>query len=164
MSTINLNGMPIHTVGTLPPIGTQAPDFTVTKTDLSDISLKELRGKKIVLNIFVSLDTDTCAAAMHQFNIIANQLKDSLILCISADLPFAQKRFCSANNLNNVIAASTFRYPKFGDDYGVRIIDSPIAGLLARAVITIDEHGKIIYTEEIREIMTEPDYAAIPVR
>lgn len=161
MATITLKGTNFHTVGNLPEIDTQAPDFTVTKTDLSEIHLKNYFGKHIILNIFPSLDTQTCASAMHTFNEIAKEHKNILILCISADLPFAQKRFCTAEHLENVQPVSVFRHPGFGKDYGVTINDGPLAGLLSRAVIMLDEHGKVIYSEQVKEITQEPDYTAI---
>src|SRR3990167_7052468 len=125
MTAITLNGSSMHTIGQLPPIGTKAPDFIVTKTDLSEIHLKHYLGKKIVLNIFPSLDTSTCASAMLRFNAIAKQYPNLLILCISADLPFAQKRFCAAEHLENVQPVSVFRHPAFGEIYGVTITDGP---------------------------------------
>jgi len=158
MAIITLNGSPLHTVGTLPAVGTKAPDFTVTKMDLGEIKLKNYLGKKIILNVFPSLDTPTCANAMRHFNEIASQLPDVLILCVSVDLPFAQKRFCIAEHLNNVQPVSVFRHPSFGEDYGVTIIDEPLSGLLSRAVIILDEHGKILYSEQVRELSNEPDY------
>lgn len=161
MITINLKGTPIHTIGTLPEIGTKAPDFTVTKTDLSEIKLKDYAGKKIILNIFPSLDTPTCAATMLHFNEIANEFPNTVILCVSADLPFAQKRFCSAEHLENVQPASVFRHPGFGKTYGVTITDGPLAGLLSRAVVMLDEHGKVVYTQQVAELTEEPDYSAI---
>lgn len=161
MSDVTLRGTPLHTAGSLPLPGTQAPDFTVTKTDLSEIRLKNYLGKKIILNIFPSLDTPTCATAMHKFNEIAPLQDNTLILCVSADLPFAQKRFCAAEHLNNVHPVSVFRHPGFGEDYGVLITDGPLAGLLTRAVVIVDEHGKVIYTQLVREISEEPDYDAI---
>lgn len=161
MTTITLKGSPVQTIGSLPAIGTQAPDFTVTKTDLGDIHLKNYTGKKILLNIFPSLDTPTCASAMHQFNEIANQHPSMLILCISADLPFAQKRFCAAEHLANVQPVSVFRHLEFGEAYGVTIVDGPLTGLLSRVVILLDEHGKVIYTEQVKEISDEPNYTAL---
>jgi|SRR5579885_365466 thiol peroxidase len=161
MAVIKLHGSPIHTCGSLPPVGSLAPDFTVTKTDLSEIRLKNYQGRKIILNIFPSLDTPTCATAMRHFNEIANQYKDILILCVSEDLPFAQKRFCAAEHLGNVHPVSVFRHPEFGEQYGVMIIDGPLTGVLARAVIIIDEHGKIVYTEQVQELSNEPDYTAL---
>ena len=161
MATVMLKGSPVNTIGELPAVGSQAPDFTVTKTDLSEIRLKNYLGKKIILNIFPSLDTPTCASTMRQFNEVANEFKDILILCISADLPFAQKRFCSAEHLNNVQPVSVFRHPSFGENYGVTITDGPLTGLLARAAMILDEHGKVIYTQQVKEISEEPNYAAI---
>jgi thioredoxin-dependent peroxiredoxin len=161
MTMITLKGSPFETIGTLPPIGSQAPDFTVTKTDLSEIRLKNYMGKRIVLNIFPSLDTSTCASTMLKFNDIASQYPNVLILCISADLPFAQKRFCSAKHLDNVQPVSVFRHPSFGKDYGVTIADGVLSGLLSRAVIILDEHGNIMYTEQVKELTQEPNYSAI---
>jgi thiol peroxidase len=161
MSIITLNGSPLHTVGSLPPIGSMAPDFTVTKTDLGEINLKDYLGKKIVLNIFPSLDTPTCANTMRHFNEIAQQLPDVLFLCISLDLPFAQKRFCVAEHLDNVHCVSVFRHPAFGAEYGVTILDQPLVGLLSRAVLILDEKGKILYSEQVKELSNEPDYANI---
>jgi thiol peroxidase len=163
MVIVNFKGSPINTVGTLPKVGIKAPDFTLTKTDLSEIRLQNYLGKKMVLNIFPSLDTATCASAMRQFNALATKLPDILILCISADLPFAQKRFCSAEHLANVQPVSVFRHPEFGDNYGVTIIDGALAGLLSRAVIVIDEHGIVTYTQQVNEISEEPDYNQIKI-
>jgi len=163
MTLIKFRGQPLHTVGSLPEIGTRAPDFTVTKTDLGELKLENYIGKKIVLNVFPSLDTPTCAAAMQRFNEIAEKSPNILILCISADLPFAQKRFCSAEHLANVVPASIFRHQQFGRDYGVAIAEGPLAGLLSRAVIVIDEYGKIIYTQQVPEITDEPNYNDIVI-
>lgn len=161
MATITFQGSPIHTVGNLPAVGSQAPDFTVTKTDLSEIRLKNYLGKKIVLNIFPSLDTQTCASTMLRFNEIAGNFNNVLILCISVDLPFAQKRFCAAEHLDNVQPVSVFRHPAFGEDYGVTITDGPLAGLLSRAVVVLNETGNVIYTQQVSELSNEPDYSAI---
>jgi len=161
MADITLKGAPLKTIGSLPAIGSQAPDFTVTKVDLGEINLKNYLGRKIVLNIFPSLDTPTCSTAMLRFNQIAEQIKDILILCISADLPFAQKRFCSAQHLDNVQPVSVFRHPKFGEHYGVTIIDGPLAGLLSRAVLLLDEQGKVVYSEQVHELSDEPNYSAL---
>lgn len=158
MAIITLNGSPLHTIGNLPAIGTQAPDFTLTKVDLSEISLKNCHGKKILLNIFPSLDTPTCASAMHQFNNLATRFNHILFLCVSADLPFAQKRFCSTEHLQNVQPVSVFRHPKFGQEYGVTITDGPLTGLLSRAVIVLDSQGKVTYTEQVKELSNEPNY------
>lgn len=161
MAIITLNGTPMHTIGSLPPVGSKAPDFTVTKTDLGEIKLKNYLGKKIILNIFPSLDTPTCASAMRHFNEVAQKLTDVLILCVSVDLPFAQKRFCVSEHLDNVQCVSVFRHPTFGKDYGVTIIDQPLLGLLSRAVVILDETGKIIFTEQVKELSNEPNYDAV---
>lgn len=161
MATISLKGTNINTYGQLPALETQAPDFTVTKTDLGEVHLRNLIGQPMVLNIFPSLDTPTCATAMKRFNAIAEKHKDILFLCISADLPFAQQRFCAAEHLKNVVPASTFRHTAFGKDYGVLMIDGPVAGLLSRAAVVIDNKGKIIYTEQVNELANEPDYTKI---
>lgn len=160
MTNITLKGNPIHTVGSLPAVGTQAPDFKLTKTDLSEVSLKDFAGKKIILSIFPSVDTPTCATAVRQFNEKAAKLKDVVVLCISADLPFALNRFCGAEGLKEVIPTSVFRHQEFGDQYGVRIVDGPIAGLLSRAIVVLDSTGKVVYTEQVSEIAHEPDYQA----
>lgn len=161
MSSITLNGNPLHILGTLPTVGSQAPDFTVTKTDLGELHLSHLKGQKIVLNIFPSLDTPTCARAMLQFNEIARKHSNFLILCVSADLPFAQKRFCAIEHADNVMPVSVFRHHEFGKNYGVEIKDGPLASLLSRAAIVIDEHGKVVYTQQVKELADEPNYDAI---
>lgn len=161
MATITLMGSSVTTSGSLPTVGSVAPDFTVTKTDLSEIRLKNYLGQRILMNIFPSLDTETCATAMKRYNEIATQIPNILILCVSADLPFAQKRFCIAEHLDNVQPVSVFRHPNFGKDYGITITDGPLAGLLARAVVLIDANGKVEYTQLVQEITSEPDYAAI---
>lgn len=160
MAEIKLKGNVIHTKGNLPAIGTNAPNFTLTKTDLSELNLKDLAGKKIVLNIFPSVDTPTCATSVRTFNKEAANLANTVVVCASADLPFAQARFCGAENLNNVMPASDFRHKEFGDIYGVRIIDGPIAGLLSRAVVVIDANGRVVYTEQVAEVAQEPNYQA----
>jgi thioredoxin-dependent peroxiredoxin len=160
MATITLKGNPVHTSGNLPAKGSTAPDFKLTKTDLSETTISDFKGKRIVLNIFPSLDTSTCAASVRQFNAKAQEIKDTVVLCVSMDLPFAHKRFCTAEGLNNVVSASVFRSPGFGKDYGVMMIDGPLAGLLSRAVVIVDENRKVIYTEQVPEISQEPDYAS----
>ena len=160
MAEITLRGNVIHTCGTLPAVGSQAPDFVLTRTDLADVSLKDFSGKKIVLNIFPSIDTPVCAAAVRKFNAEAGTLGNVVVLCVSIDLPFALQRFCGAEGLDKVIPASELRRRKFGEDYGVRIVDGPLAGLFSRAVVIIDGQGKVIYTEQVPEIGQEPDYAA----
>jgi thiol peroxidase len=160
MATITLEGNTIHTVGELPSIGSDAPAFTLTNADLGTTTLADYSGKKIVLNIFPSIDTGVCAESTRRFNSAAGSLDNTVVLCISADLPFALSRFCGAENLDNVITLSTFRNPEFGDDYGVRISDSALAGLMSRAVVIIDQNGKIAHTEQVPEIAQEPDYDA----
>lgn len=161
MATITLKGNPIHTLGNLPEIGSKAPDVTLIKNDLSEVHLSDYKGKKVVLNIFPSLDTPTCAASVRHFNSEASNLSNTVVLCISKDLPFAQARFCGAEGLNNVITLSDFRTGEFGKKYQVEIIDGPLAGLESRAVIIIDENGQIVYTQQVPEIVDEPDYADV---
>ncbi|MDO8953742.1 MAG: thiol peroxidase [Gammaproteobacteria bacterium] len=158
MATITLKGNPIHTCGELPKVGQACPLFTLTGTDLSELALSSLKGHKVILNIFPSLDTPTCAISVRKFNEQAASLPNVKVLCISADLPFAQKRFCGAEGISNVITASSFRHPEFGTTLGVKIIDGPIAGLMSRAVVVLDEQGKVLYTEQVAEIADEPDY------
>ncbi len=160
MAQITLKGNPIHTSGDLPKVGVAAPAFTLVRTDLSEVSGKDLASQRVVLNIFPSLDTPTCAASVRKFNARANEKPNTTILCVSADLPFAQKRFCGAEGLDNVVPASTFRAADFGQAYGVTLVDGPLKGLLARAVVVVDGSGKVIYTELVPEIGQEPDYNA----
>ena len=158
MAQITLKGNAIHTVGTLPSVGAQAPDFSVAKSDLSDVSLKDFAGKKVILNIFPSIDTDVCATSVRKFNGDVTTMANTVVLCVSADLPFALKRFCGAEGISNVTTASDFRDGNFGKAYGVRIADGPLRGVLSRAVVIIDEKGKVIYTEQVPEIVQEPNY------
>jgi thiol peroxidase len=160
MATITFKGSPTETSGALPDIQTKAPAFTLAKTDLSDVSLDAFAGKRIVMNIFPSIDTPVCAASTRRFNEEAGKLDNTVVLCISADLPFAHNRFCEAEGLKNVIPLSVFRSGDFGKDYGVTITSGPPAGLLSRAIIIIDRDGKVIYTEQVPEIAQEPDYDA----
>jgi len=160
MAKITLKGNAIETVGSLPAVGSTAPGFTLVKTDLSEASLMDYRGKKVVLNIFPSIDTGVCAASVRRFNTDAGEQKQTVVLCVSADLPFAHNRFCEADGLKNVIPASVFRAPEFGKNYGQTIATGPLAGLLARAVVVIDEEGKVKYTEQVPEITQEPNYEA----
>lgn len=159
MAQITFKGNPVQTSGSVPKVGTQAPDFNLTKSDLSSATLAEFKGKKLVLNIFPSLDTPVCASSVRRFNEVAAKLKDAAVLCISRDLPFAQNRFCAAEGLKNVITASEYKDSKFSDAYGVRIVDGPLAGLLSRAIVVVDASGKVTYTEQVPEIAQEPDYA-----
>ncbi|RAR69973.1 thiol peroxidase [Flavobacterium aciduliphilum] len=158
MAQITLGGNPIDTVGTLPKVGVQAPDFKLIKADLSETSLADFLGSKLVLNIFPSIDTGTCAASVRAFNAKANVLENTKVLCISRDLPFAQKRFCGAEGLENVITLSDFNTGQFGKDYGLEIGNGPLTGLHSRVVVIIDEKGKITYTEQVAEIADEPNY------
>ncbi len=158
MAQITLQGNAINTIGDLPKVGTQAPDFKLVKNDLSISSLADYKGKKVVLNIFPSLDTGTCAASVRRFNQEAAKLKDTVVLCISKDLPFAQARFCGAEGLKDVHTLSDFRTGEFGKAYGLEIADGPLAALESRAVIVIDENGKVIYTQQVSEIVDEPNY------
>lgn len=157
MAKITLKGNPIETVGKLPEIGSKAPDFTLVKSDLSEVSLADYRGKELVLNIFPSVDTPTCAKSVRKFNEEASQLDNVKVLCVSADLPFAAGRFCGAEGIKNVDTGSSFR-SSFGQDYGVTIKTGPLSGVLSRAVVVIDEKGEVIYTEQVQETADEPDY------
>ncbi len=160
MAQVTLKGTPVTTSGELPVVGHASPDFTLAKMDLSDLKISELKGKRVVLNIFPSIDTATCATSVRTFNQRASEQPDTVVLCISADLPFAQKRFCGAEGLEKVVPVSDFRNKRFGGDYGVTILDGALRGLLARAVVVLDENGKVIYTELVSEIANEPDYNA----
>jgi thiol peroxidase len=160
MATVTLKGNPIETSGELPAIGSEMPFFCLMKTDLSEAGPADFEGKRLVLNIFPSLDTAVCAASVRRFNQDAAALDNTVVLCISADLPFAHKRFCEVEGLNNVIPLSTFRSAEFGTDYGVQLTTGPLKGLLARAVVIVDNEHKVVYRELVPEIVQEPDYAA----
>ena len=159
MATVTLQGNAMETVGELPAKGTQAPAFSLVQTDLSEISLADLSGKKVVLNIFPSIDTGTCAMSVRQFNEKAAGLDNTVVICVSADLPFAAGRFCGAEGIENVKTGSTFR-SSFGEDYGVTFADGPLAGLTSRSVVVINESGEVVYTEQVGETADEPDYEA----
>lgn len=160
MAKITLHGNPFNTCGELPAVGQAAPVFSLVNTELEECGKSCIGGKTIVLNIFPSIDTPVCATAVRQFNEKASGLEDTVVVCVSHDLPFALGRFCAAEGLKNVKTMSAFRNPEFGKDYGVTIIDGPLAGLLARAVVIIGKDGKIAYTELVPEIAQEPDYDA----
>jgi len=160
MARITLKGNPINTSGNLPSVGSKAPDFKLTKGDLSDTTLKDYAGKKVILNIFPSIDTGVCAASTRKFNAEASKLNNAVVLCVSADLPFALNRFCGAEGIKNVVTGSDLRNKNFGEAYGVRITDGPLAGLLARSVVVLDEKGNVKYTEQVPEIAQEPNYDA----
>jgi thiol peroxidase len=160
MSTVTLKGQPIKVDGKFPAVGSAAPAFALVAGDLSDATLSTFAGKRKVLNIFPSVDTPTCASSVRHFNESASKLDNTVVLCISADLPFAQARFCGAEGLNKVINLSTMRGRQFLDDYGVAIAEGPMAGLAARAVVVLDEHDKVIHAEMVSEIADEPNYDA----
>ncbi len=159
MAKITLKGNAINTIGTLPAVGSKAPDFKVTKTDLSDVGLKDFAGKKVVLNIFPSIDTGVCATSVRKFNQEAANLPNTVVVGVSRDLPFALKRFCGAEGINNVVTTSSLRDDSFGRNYGATIADGPMAGLMSRAIVVIDDKGTVRYTEQVPEITQEPDYA-----
>lgn len=160
MATTAFQGTPVHTSGNLPSVGSAAPDFKLVKGDLSEISLSSLRGKKVVLNIFPSVDTGVCAASVRRFNKEASTLPNTVVVCISRDLPFAAGRFCAAEGLSNVVTASEFRDQDFAKAYGVLLTDSVLAGLHARSVVVVDENGVVKHTELVAEITQEPNYEA----
>lgn len=158
MAQTAFQGTPVQLSGDLPRIGELAPGFTFTNKDLADVQLRDYAGKIVVLNIFPSIDTPVCAMSVRKFNSEIGNHDNAVAICISADLPFAHARFCGAEGLDHVVSASTFRQPEFGDAYGVRITDGPLAGLMARAVVVIDGQGKVVYTQLVKEITEEPDY------
>lgn len=158
MATTNFKGQPVKVIGEFIKVGAVAPDFELVKTDLSSFSLKELKGKNVILNIFPSLDTSVCATSVRKFNKLAASLSDTVVLAISKDLPFAHGRFCSTEGIENVTPLSDFRVSDFDDNYGLLMADGPLKGLLARAVVIIGKEGKVIYTELVPEITQEPDY------
>lgn len=160
MAKITLKGTPINTSGNLPQKGSKAPDFTLVKSDLGNLSLSELKGKKIILNIFPSLDTSTCATSVRKFNKLAAGKTNMVVLAISKDLPFAHSRFCTTEGITNVVTLSGFRDTSFGKAYGIDIIDGPMAGLYARSIVVVDETGKVIHTQLVPEIVDEPGYDA----
>ena len=157
MAQITLKGNPVHTSGDLPKVGTKAPDFSLTKNDLSEVSLASYEGKKKVQSVFPSLDTGVCATSVRQFNQKAADLQNTVVLCISKDLPFAQKRFCGAEGIENVEVLSGFR-STFSKDYGLELTDSGMRGLCSRAIVVLDETNTVLYTEQVPEIVQEPDY------
>lgn len=159
MATTAFKGNPVHTIGELPDTGQAAPGFAVTGTDLADITSDGLDGTRVVLNIFPSVDTGVCAASVRRFNELAAGLANTKVVCVSADLPFALGRFCGAEGIENVAAASVFR-SSFGEDYGVTMTDGPLRGLLARSVVVLDTDGVVLHTELVPEIAQEPDYDA----
>lgn len=159
MTDITLDGTPVHTHGSLPAVGAKAPGFTLVGNDLSPVSLADFAGSRLILNIFPSIDTGICAMSVRTFNERAAQLENTKVLCISRDLPFAQSRFCGAEGIENVTVASDFR-TTFGENYGVTMINGPLEGLLARAVVVLDEKGNVVHSQLVPEIKQEPDYEA----
>jgi len=160
MASITLGGNPIHTSGELPKVGSKLADFKLVKNDLSIASLADFAGSRLVLNIFPSIDTGTCATSVRKFNETASQLENTKVLCISRDLPFAQKRFCGAEGLENVVNLSDFQEGSFGKSNGLEIVDGALTGLHSRAIIVSDENGTILHTEQVPEIANEPNYEA----
>lgn len=158
MSTVTLKGSPVEVNGLFPQKGATAPEFTLTDANLNEVSLASFAGKRKVLNIFPSVDTGVCAASVRHFNADAAKLSNTVVLCISADLPFAQARFCGAEGLDQVITLSTFRHSEFREEYGVKLSTGPLAGLCARAVIVLDENNQVLHSQLVAEITTEPNY------
>ncbi len=160
MATISFKGTPIHTHGDLPAVGSAAPDFELVKTDLGVVKLSALKGQRVVLNIFPSVDTPVCATSVRQFNEAASKLDNTMVVCASLDLPFAHARFCGAEGLERVVPVSGYRHPGFAEAYGLTITDGPLQGLYSRAVVVIDEEGQVVYTQQVPDIVLEPDYDA----
>ncbi len=158
MAKITLKGNEINTTGNLPEVGNAAANFTLVKTDLSRATLADFEGQQLILNIFPSVDTGTCAASVRNFNKEAASLENTKVLCISRDLPFAQGRFCGAEGIENVIMLSDFQTGQFGIDYGLQFTDGPLAGLNSRCIVVINSEGKVIYTEQVAETVEEPNY------
>ncbi len=158
METVHFKGSPCHTCGDIPAVGVKAPCFNLVTKELGEAGSRDFSGKRIVLNVFPSLDTPVCAAGVRRFNEIAAKVGDVAVLCVSMDLPFAMGRFCVAEGIENVITASAFRSPEFGEDYGLKLVDGPLSGLLTRAVIILDKDRKVVYTDLVDEITDEPDY------
>jgi thiol peroxidase len=160
MASVTLGGNPLHTNGELPAQGSQATDFTLVQTDLKRVSLDDFSGSRLILNIFPSIDTGTCAASVRQFNKLASGPDNTKVLCISRDLPFAQKRFCGAEGLDNVITLSDFESGDFGKKYGVELTDGGMKGLHSRSIVVLDENHKVLHTELVPDIKDEPNYDA----
>lgn len=158
MATVKFKGNDVHSIGQLPTVGSQAPEFTLVGSGLQEIHLADYKGKRVLLNIFPSLDTGTCAMSVRKFNKWVSEKENVVVICVSKDLPFAQSRFCGAEGLDNVVTASDFRYNSFATDYGVLLTDGPLQGLMARSVVALDENGKVLYAELVSEITNEPSY------
>lgn len=160
MATVTLGGNPVNTNGSLPETGSKLVDLTFTKNDLSAVSVSDYQGTRLILNIFPSIDTGTCAASVRQFNKLASELSNTKVLCISRDLPFAQKRFCGAEGIENVETLSDFQAGTAGKTLGIELIDGPLKGLLARAIVVVDENNVVLHSELVAEIANEPNYDA----
>ncbi len=160
MAKITFKGNPVNTAGDLPRVGAEAPEFSLIKTDLSEVSLHDYKGKRVVLNIFPSVDTGVCAASVRRFNDEASKQANTAVLCVSRDLPFAHARFCGAEGLENVVSLSEYKDEVFSQNYGVKMVDGPLSGLLSRAVVVIDENGKVVHSEQVDDIVHEPNYEA----
>lgn len=161
MGQTKFNGNPVSIKGQLPSVGVQAPDFRYVNGDLSEGRLSDLRGKRVVINIFPSIDTGVCAQSVRTFNKLASEVKDVVVLGVSLDLPFALSRFCGAEGINKVVTGSLFRDLDFGQHYGVEMLDGPLAGLMARSIVVVDQEGKVIHTELVEDITHEPNYDAV---
>ena len=159
MTSVTFHGSPAHTIGELPAVGSKAPAFELVGADLGSLTSASLAGRRVVLNIFPSVDTGVCATSVREFNKRASGLANTVVVCVSKDLPFAQARFCGAEGLDDVVTASAFR-STFGEDYGVTLTDSPLAGLLSRAVVVLDGDATVLYTQQVPEVGEEPDYEA----
>jgi len=160
MAKITFKGSPVLTAGDLPRVGAEAPEFSLVKTDLSEVSLADYKGKKVVLNIFPSVDTGVCAASVRRFNAEASKHDNTVVLCISRDLPFAHARFCGAEGLDDVVSLSEYKDEIFSQNYGIKMVDGPLNGLHSRAVVVVDEKGKVTHSEQVDDIVNEPDYEA----
>lgn len=161
MSKVTFKDNEINTIGNLPSVGDTAPDFLLSKTDLSDITVKDFKGKRVVINIFPSIETPVCSLSVKRFNAEVEKLENTEILCVSKDLPFAHARFNAEEEIKNVISVCELRDQSFGENYGVRIIDGPLAGLFARALVVLDENSKVVFTQLVPEISQEPDYDSV---
>ncbi|RLP08172.1 thiol peroxidase [Propionibacterium australiense] len=160
MADITFRGEPVHTRSELPAVGSQAPEIDLVGADLEPVTLEGLRGRRVILNIFPSLDTGVCAMSVRRFNELAAGLENTTVVCVSKDLPFAAKRFCTTEGIENVVTGSAFRSHAMSKAYGLRMVDGPLRGLLARAVVVIDENGRIVHTQLVEETSNEPDYDA----
>ncbi len=158
MASITFKGKPVKTIGELPELGEKAPEFVLTRTEMEDVRLSDFSGMKVIMNIFPSIETPVCAESVRRFNAVADQLDNTVVLCISKDLPFAHDRFNISEGLDSVVSVTELRNQDFGNDYGVRIVEGPLSGLLSRAVIVLDENHRVIYTQQVPEISEEPDY------